>query len=512
MKAALIFPPGSRPNRPNYVLAYLYTLFKDKVDVLDTYDLNQAVYNRVWPETKPVLDYSFYKKASIPCAVFSAINHPLTIENLGFRVNMEFSSTEEIIDFIDGSEAKFCNLYGDSITPLSDGGYHLLMNTIQHFDQLLSAMALSRLLRLRGFTGIFCVGGAYVNRFSPFLLSNKRVYGFFDYIVLGDAETTGNRLINLFAGGLERSVGDIPGTSYLDEAGTNVVVNKPSHANMRDLNFDEAIDYSYVKKYLYYPNDIVLPVMSSRVCHYRRCKFCSNNLIERTTPFRKARNVFRDMESGNRELSITKFRFIDDTVPKPVLIELAKIIATGGSGYTWGASVRFEKWLQDKDVLQKLYRGGCRFLFLGLESGSQAVLNKMKKGISLSTAKAIIKLAKDCAIRIHISVMLGYPGETPEDISCTEKLVYELKDYFNVLEVNFFVLLNKTDVFHDLVEGKRIKVTGVKPFSNIVEYEILDKEILKARALALETYARLREWTRENGKNASAKKIAGLFL
>lgn len=73
----------------------------------------------------------------------------------------------------------------------------------------------------------------------------------------------------------------------------------------------------------------------------------------------------------------------------------------------------------NKSLLESLKKSGMSTLYCGVESGSQRVLNLMKKGITLQQAKDGFKTAKEVGINIVGSFILGYPGETPKEMNET---------------------------------------------------------------------------------------------
>ena len=73
----------------------------------------------------------------------------------------------------------------------------------------------------------------------------------------------------------------------------------------------------------------------------------------------------------------------------------------------------------DKNFLKNLKSSGLKTLYYGVESGSQRVLELMKKGITLKQAEDAVKSAKNVGLQVLTSFILGYPGETEEDMNKT---------------------------------------------------------------------------------------------
>ena len=70
-----------------------------------------------------------------------------------------------------------------------------------------------------------------------------------------------------------------------------------------------------------------------------------------------------------------------------------------------------------------LSRAGCNEIWLGVESGSQKILDAMDKGIKVSDIPTARERLRQANIRTGFFLQFGYPGETYEDIMCTVRLV-----------------------------------------------------------------------------------------
>lgn len=76
----------------------------------------------------------------------------------------------------------------------------------------------------------------------------------------------------------------------------------------------------------------------------------------------------------------------------------------------WVCSARAQKL--DLETLCAMKAAGCREISYGIESGNQAILDRMEKGLDLEEARRVIKLTKQAGITTHASYMFGYIGET----------------------------------------------------------------------------------------------------
>ncbi len=110
----------------------------------------------------------------------------------------------------------------------------------------------------------------------------------------------------------------------------------------------------------------------------------------------------------------------------------------------------------NEELMQKLKKGGTENIYYGVESGSQRVLDLMKKGIKLEQAVAAVNLAKKYDLKVLGSFILGYPGETPDEMNQTIKFSIKLNtDY---AQYSILTPFPGTPVYYDL-ESKGLIMT-----------------------------------------------------
>lgn len=101
----------------------------------------------------------------------------------------------------------------------------------------------------------------------------------------------------------------------------------------------------------------------------------------------------------------------------------------------------------NKETFQLAYKAGLRIISFGLENGSQKVLDLMNKGIELEIAQRVIRNSSEAGIWNNIYLMLGFPGETEEDIQHTKKFLEESESYIDTLGYGEFRLDGYSKVF-----------------------------------------------------------------
>ena len=92
------------------------------------------------------------------------------------------------------------------------------------------------------------------------------------------------------------------------------------------------------------------------------------------------------------------------------------------------------------EFIQHLAASGCRMLQLGLESGSQVVLDRLGKGIRLEAASKILDNLSVAGITSYVYIMLGTPGETEADAEMTLKFLEEHAEKIGFLNISIMNL------------------------------------------------------------------------
>jgi anaerobic magnesium-protoporphyrin IX monomethyl ester cyclase len=180
----------------------------------------------------------------------------------------------------------------------------------------------------------------------------------------------------------------------------------------------------------------VFYVTTSRGCVYW-CQFCAAvRMFGRRYRFRSAKNVVDELEFLNKTYNATQFTFCDDafTVDQSRTEELCKAIRNHGLKIKWNCGTRVD--MITKELLLKMRVAGCVSVWFGVESGSQRVLNEMKKGISTEQTIRAISWVRELGLKPVPNVLIGFPGETEESawrtIRFAEKISPDEVAFFNI--------------------------------------------------------------------------------
>ncbi|WP_419810470.1 B12-binding domain-containing radical SAM protein [Bacterioplanoides sp.] len=195
----------------------------------------------------------------------------------------------------------------------------------------------------------------------------------------------------------------------------------------------------------------IVPLMTGRGCGWGKCLFCSDVTTSSTRGYRSrpTEAVLQEIQTQANRYNCKNFVFFDSKLNSDLemwytLIDKMQDVV---SGATWVATVHVDGKGEnglDRDTLQRAFDSGLRRIGFGLETGSQKLNNRMLKGTKVERMGQFIKDASDIGISIRSSMMLGYPGETHEDIEQTIAFITEHFEYLDRLHLSKFKAIPST--------------------------------------------------------------------
>ncbi len=173
-------------------------------------------------------------------------------------------------------------------------------------------------------------------------------------------------------------------------------------------------------------------VITSRGCPYS-CIFCSApRMFGKKVRFRHPERVVDEIELIHRDLGFDRVNIVDDTftLNHRHTKELCRELIRRNLPVEWNAYSRVDTLTGE--LLELMREAGCTFLVFGIESGSQEILDTIKKGITLEKVRSAAKLTSAAGIKSFASFILGLPGETPETAHRTRALARELFEGYGI--------------------------------------------------------------------------------
>jgi anaerobic magnesium-protoporphyrin IX monomethyl ester cyclase len=171
--------------------------------------------------------------------------------------------------------------------------------------------------------------------------------------------------------------------------------------------------------------DPFVTMISSRGCPFR-CAFCSQIYSGDRLRTRSPEGIVEEMARAVKDYKVREIVLFDETfgVKRKDALRLCELIRERGLKFRWNARTRVDA--MDEELLRALRSAGCYILHLGIESGTQRILDQMCKGITLDQVRSATRLARKLGFVIHAYFMIGYPGETREEVEATIRFSREL--------------------------------------------------------------------------------------
>jgi hopanoid biosynthesis associated radical SAM protein HpnJ len=221
---------------------------------------------------------------------------------------------------------------------------------------------------------------------------------------------------------------DVGGIAYRENGTVTFTAPRPTITDMdalpsvldvyrRDLTIE-----NYFNGYLDHP---YVSLYTGRGCK-SRCTFClwPQTISGHLYRVRSADSVEAEMARAKTLFpEVREYFFDDDTLTDnlPRVEEIARRL--GRIGLTWSCNAKPNV---PRKTLEILKENGLRLLLVGYESGSQKILNSMKKGTRLDINRRFAKDCHELGIKVHGTFILGIPGETPETIRETIEFACEV--------------------------------------------------------------------------------------
>jgi len=249
----------------------------------------------------------------------------------------------------------------------------------------------------------------------------------FRCVLLGEAEWTLFEAAQHLLRGDDSGLDQIPGLAYLDEE-TDALIETADRPLMRNLDLlsfpaRDLIDLDqYRTAWKASHGYFSLNIVASRGCPYH-CNWCAKPIYGDSFAVRSARSVAEEMRQLKCDFGAEHLWFADDIfgLRAKWVRELAVEVERLGAAVPFKMQSRVD--LMTLDTVRALRRAGCDEVWLGIESGSQRILDAMDKGTRVEQIGKARDNLRSEGIRACYFLQFGYQGEEWEDIQKTVNLV-----------------------------------------------------------------------------------------
>ena len=249
-----------------------------------------------------------------------------------------------------------------------------------------------------------------------------------DYVVKGEAEF---RILEILNHHKEHEEPPFTGPGVFRLANGQVSGSPPVRGERNLAKFPEpAWDLvnmeAYRQTWLANHGYFSLNMMTTRGCPYR-CNWCAKPIHGRRYDVREPTECAREMVSLKEHYQPDHIWFTDDIFGlKPKWVSrFADELQRLGGGIPFKIQGRAD--LMKPDLVKGLKKAGCQTVWMGVESGSQKVLDAMDKDLKIQQIHGAVALLQEAGIEVCFFLQFGYPGEGPAEIRATWDMVETLK-------------------------------------------------------------------------------------
>lgn len=241
-----------------------------------------------------------------------------------------------------------------------------------------------------------------------------------DFLVIGEGEQTFTEVVKALE--LGDDLHKINGLAFKNKQG-ELVKNDPrvKIKKVDDFPFPNRskIDLSkYLKTWKKFHGKSTLNISTQRGCPYT-CQWCSTAVYGQSYRRRSPKLVVDEIEHLIAEYNPDALWFVDDvfTVSHNWVTAFSEEMQRRGISIPFECITRAERL--SNDILKELKQAGCFRIWIGAESGSQRIIDLMKRQVDINKVAEMMQLTQKHGMEAGTFIMVGYPTETKEDIQDT---------------------------------------------------------------------------------------------
>ena len=224
-------------------------------------------------------------------------------------------------------------------------------------------------------------------------------------------------------------------------------------------------------------------IMASRGCPFQ-CIFCNESVWGNTVRFRKPELVIEEIKWLHEKYGVKEIFFQDDTfnLNREWAEQIFNLILENNlnKDIIYKTPFRANEKLVDKELLQLAKEAGFWLIFYGVENGNQEMLNRMRKGLTITEIKRAFELTHSVGLKTIGSFIIGLPGENKRTIEDTYNLWKDLHPF--VAGCSPAIPFPGTEFEKIVIEKKHLLVANYDEYSPdvfVVRTDDLTKEDLE---------------------------------
>ena len=243
-------------------------------------------------------------------------------------------------------------------------------------------------------------------------LQTLRLEPALDLVVLGEGEETACELVYAAEGhgaGTPLALGHIAGLAWRDDQG--MARESPRRQPLADL---DSLPVP-LRTNLVWPDDVqpgfYQAPITSRGCPYQ-CIYCAAPCLDQhRVRFHSVGRVVEEIAALRRDHAVDYLFFHDSvfTLNRRRTIDLCQEVIERGLVTPFSCQTRVDHL--DLELLLQLRSAGCQHILLGIESGSEESLRRMRKQVTLDTVRQAVRQVKEAGIHSTGFFMIGFPWD-----------------------------------------------------------------------------------------------------
>lgn len=297
-------------------------------------------------------------------------------------------------------------------------------------SQLLPALLLGQMVKLEWPNTPVVIGGPWVVAAEPILDEFLERFEVLDGAILRRGERPFYLLCRVLAEG--RVFDEVPNLVFRRDGRLNhtPLAEPPLLGSLPPPNFD-GLDLGR------YPVQM-LPLQTNTRCYWGRCLFCYHDPLHGRLEQCPATQTARRVIDLKHQYGIASFFLADCATPLDWMKRFASALMEHDEPLRWSTMCRAEQGYST-ELCQQLRQSGCTVVMVGLETVSEAGLQRVRKGVTPQMVEHTARFCAEAGIRVHLFV-LDFPTNRREDFQATMDFVLKLSPWIEDFTVSRYQL------------------------------------------------------------------------
>ncbi|KCZ72676.1 Fe-S oxidoreductase [Candidatus Methanoperedens nitroreducens] len=387
-----------------------------------------------------------FKILELGLKLVSSAYYPTNLTFHSYDMRYSCRSSKAILASInDREENLFIDYFEKETVPkILENRPDLIGISIINTSQLIPGLTLASLIKRADENIHINIGGSVFTRLINEISKNNELFSIFDSVIVHEGETALLNLTKHLSNGLD--IEDIPNLIY--KKGSGIRINKLSSEG-EDINSLPSPCFDGLPFSLYFSPELILPVLSSRGCYWKRCTFCDHSYGYSGNY--RPRNVdllYNDIKTLKDRYKTSFFTFQDEGVSPRLISALSDKIIENNLDISWLADSRFDPVFSE-EFGNRIADAGCKMLYFGLESANNRILSCMDKGIKKDNVLNICRYCADAGIWTHLFLIFGFPTETRHEARETVDFILHNNKIIRSMSFGSFQLTKHSKVYEN---------------------------------------------------------------